>query len=62
MRITMMLSWGIELSPAWADGVSDYDIAVLLSQRYGSLKLGYRWLRSPNESLDGPYVGISARL
>ncbi len=54
--------WGIELRPAWSDRVSDYDVAALLTWRYASLKAGYRWVRSPHESLDGPYVGLSLRL
>ncbi len=54
--------WGIEFRPAWADRVNDYDLAVLLNRHYASLKLGYRWVDSPHESLDGPYVGISIRL
>lgn len=54
--------WGIECRPAWADRVSDYDVALLLTRRCASLKLGYRWVDSPHESLDGPYAGISIRL
>lgn len=54
--------WGIEFRPAWADRVSDYDLALLLTRGCTSLKLGYRWLDSPRESLDGPYVGVSIRL
>jgi hypothetical protein len=54
--------WGVEFRPAWASGVSDYDFALLLSCPYTSVKLGYRWLASQHESLDGPYVGVSLRL
>jgi hypothetical protein len=53
---------GIEFRPAWADRVSDYDLAALLSVKCVSLKLGYRWVCSPQESLNGPYVGVSIRL
>lgn len=52
---------GIEFRPAWARGVNDYDIALMCHIRHASVKLGYRWVRSPNESLDGPYTGISLR-
>lgn len=54
--------WGIEFRPAWADRISDYDVALLLTRRFASAKLGYRWVDSPHESLDGPYIGISIRL
>ena len=50
---------GLELRPAWAENFSDYDVALLLGWRYGSAKVGYRWVMSPDESLDGPYVGVS---
>jgi hypothetical protein len=53
--------WGIEFRPAWADRVSDRDVAVLLTRRHVSLKVGYRWVDSPRESLDGPYAGVSIR-
>lgn len=53
--------WGVEFRPAWAARVSDYDLAALLTWRCASLKLGYRWVDSPNESLDGPYAGFSVR-
>ena len=54
--------WGMEFRPAWANGVSDYDLAVMWTWPYASLKAGYRWIDSPDESLDGPYVGLSLRL
>jgi hypothetical protein len=54
--------WGIEFRPAWTERVSDYDIAVMLNRDYTSVKFGYRWINSPNESLHGPYIGISVRL
>lgn len=50
---------GIEFRPAWADHISEYDIGLLLGVRYGSVKMGYRWLNGPNETLDGPYAGMS---
>jgi len=54
--------WGIEFRPSWADRIRDYDLALLLTQDYVSFKLGYRWVDSRHESLDGPYAGISLRL
>ena len=55
-------NWGVEFRPAWSERYSDYDLALLLTHRHASLKLGYRWVRSPDESLDGPYAGFSVRL
>jgi len=52
---------GVEFRPAWSERVTDYDLAVLLSLGPVSLKGGYRWVRSPNEWLDGPYAGVSVR-
>jgi hypothetical protein len=53
--------FGVEFRPAWRDGIADYDLATLLTWRAVSLKAGYRWVQSPNTSLDGPYCGLSAR-
>lgn len=53
--------WGVEFRPAWADRLDDYDLAVLLTVGPVSAKAGWRWLRAPNESLHGPYAGVSLR-
>ena len=50
---------GVEFRPAWAANVEDYDLALMAGPGFVSVKAGYRWVRSPHESLDGPYVGIS---
>lgn len=55
-------NWGVEFRPAWSEFYSDYDLALLLTHRYTSLKFGYRRVHSPDESLDGPYAGFSVRL
>lgn len=55
-------SLGLEFRPAWADRFSDYDLALMYSQPYTSLKLGYRWVDSPDHTIGGPYLGFSARL
>jgi hypothetical protein len=55
-------NFGVEFRPAWSDRVSDYDLGVLITWRYASLKTGYRWVLTPHESLNGPYVGLSFRL
>jgi len=53
---------GVEFRPAWAESIGDYDLALMYSFTYSSLKAGYRWVESPNASLSGPYVGLSFRL
>ena len=57
--------WGIEFRPAWAQfegsTLEDYDLGVFLNWKGASLKAGYRWLRSDNEDLRGPYLGLVFR-
>ena len=57
--------FGIELRPSWstihANLLSDYDLGVVLSYRYAALRVGYRWMHSEHEALDGPYIGFSFR-
>ncbi len=50
---------GIEFRPAWSENVEEYDLALLAGWNFISLKAGYRWLRSPGRSLNGPYAGLS---
>jgi hypothetical protein len=52
----------LEYRPAWADGVNDYDVALLYTKGAVSFKGGYRWVISPHDSLNGPYLGMSWRL
>jgi hypothetical protein len=69
--LTLPLLWhpkdffGIEFRPLWStineNDIQDYDLSVLLGWRYCSVRAGYRWVRSPNESLDGPQLGASIR-
>ncbi len=53
-------TFGLEFKPAWTDNIRDYDLSLLASYRYLSLKFGYRWLKAGNTSLNGPYTGMSA--
>jgi hypothetical protein len=54
---------GIEFRPTLNEGsVNDYDLGMALSLPYISLRMGYRWVVSIHESLDGPYLGFSFRL
>ncbi len=57
--------YGFEFRPVWSsineNDIQDFDLAVLFGWRYASIKAGYRWLRSPHQSLDGPEIGIALR-
>lgn len=50
--------YAIEYRPAFADGVSEHDIAARYQRRYWSGELGYRALSNATATLNGPYVGI----
>jgi len=56
---------GFEFRPAWTtingNSIADYDVSIITGWDYVSLKLGYRAIQSPNETLDGPYIGLSIR-
>jgi hypothetical protein len=53
----------LEFRPAIAsingNFMQDYDLSAHVGWRYASVKAGYRWYMSPNETLDGPYLGVS---
>jgi hypothetical protein len=53
----------LEFRPAIADingnFMQDYDLSAHAGLRYASIKAGYRWFMSPDETLDGPYLGVS---
>lgn len=55
--------FGICFLPSWSflnrNVINDYDISVPFTIDYFSLQIGYRWVESLNESLNGPYVGGS---
>jgi len=57
---------GIEFRPVWANinenNIKDYDLALLCGWRYISVRVGYRWLESENQSLNGPFIGLSTSL
>ncbi|MGA1871722.1 MAG: hypothetical protein ACMUJM_24605 [bacterium] len=57
---------GFEFRPCWSsindNSLSDYDMGLLFNWLYVSLRIGYRWVESENESLNGSYVGFSFRL
>ncbi len=55
--------FSIEALPTWAsineNEIADYDLGVLFGTRYISTKVGFRRIESPNNHLQGPYVGLS---
>jgi len=55
----------VEFRPMWSDingtRIDEYEAGVLLNWKFTSLKAGYRWLESPHESLNGPFLGLSFR-
>ncbi len=56
---------GVEFRPAWAyineNVIQDYDLGLHLRYSVAAFKVGYRWLKSPNISLHGPYAGVVLR-
>jgi len=54
---------GIEFRPTWTsingNSVRDYDGCLVFRTSYVSIKGGYRTVNVENESLNGPYVGVS---
>ncbi len=52
---------GLEFRPSWGffenKTIQDYDLGVRLGWNYAGIQAGYRWVRSNNFSLNGPYIG-----
>jgi hypothetical protein len=60
------LPWlGIEYRPSRMtinnNEITDNEFAVDLGGRYWAVRSGYRWLKSPNEKITGPFIGLSLR-
>ena len=57
--------WGVELRPTFAElnssTLTDIDVSLHLRYSVGGVKFGYRWLKSENLSLTGPYAGVVLR-
>ena len=58
-RFMLLDNLMLEVRPAWARTVHDYDGALVLTQPYWSLKAGYRTMTSPGGVLQGPYLGFA---
>ncbi|MBN1362307.1 MAG: hypothetical protein JW993_17055 [Sedimentisphaerales bacterium] len=55
----------VEFRPIWSEinetSIDEYEAAVLLNWKSLAVKAGYRWTRSPETSLNGPFFGLSIR-
>ncbi len=55
----------IEFRPIWSQvnetSIDEYEAGVLLNWENLAVKAGYRWTRSPETSLNGPFFGLSIR-
>lgn len=51
--------WGVEFRPAWASNLRDFDLSANYSPRFGTVKVGYRWVLGNTTSLSGPYAGLA---
>ncbi len=58
-------NFGFECRPAWSlingNSIRDIDFCVLAGTDYVSLKAGYRVIKTGDEELKGPYIGLSIR-
>ena len=60
------IEWlGVEVRPTFAEinnsRLTDTDLSVHLRYSVGAVKFGYRWLKSENMELKGPYTGVIVR-
>ena len=59
VRLHLLPGCGVEFRPEWSENISEYSLGLLAGWKFVSLTAGYRWLHSPDETLDGPYAGLS---
>ncbi|HEY6093404.1 MAG TPA: hypothetical protein VIU93_00485 [Gallionellaceae bacterium] len=59
VRVVLGENAALEFRPAWAGGMNDYELALHIGRQYGSVKVGYRVLNSPDSTLSGPFAGFS---
>lgn len=56
-------TFGIRFKPtySWINGnfINDNDLSFALTERFGSLELGYRFLETNGKNLDGSYIGLA---
>jgi hypothetical protein len=55
----------VEFRPMWSNmhgsDIEEYELGLLFNWDFAAIKTGYRWTHSPNESLDGLFIGLSIR-
>jgi hypothetical protein len=55
----------VEFRPMWSNingsAIDEYELGFLFNYDFMAIKAGYRWTRSPQESLNGPFIGASIR-
>jgi hypothetical protein len=58
-------SVGVEFRPVWSwineNTIDDYDVSLVLGSKHAAFRVGYRWVYSDDETLDGPYMGVTFR-
>ncbi|MDH3346746.1 MAG: hypothetical protein OEM02_01410 [Desulfobulbaceae bacterium] len=56
---------GFELRPSWAiindNTINEFDASLLVGQRYVFVRVGYRWVKTGDVTLEGGYLGLSLR-
>lgn len=65
VRIRPIRYFSLEFLGIWSsvndNPIKDYDIGAVAGHENISAKAGYRWVMTENESLNGPYAGITVR-
>jgi hypothetical protein len=64
--LVYQVEWlGVEVRPTFAEinrnRLTDTDVSLHLRYSVGAVKFGYRWLKSENLELKGPYAGVVVR-
>ncbi len=56
---------GVEYRPLWSSieetRITSHELSLLCGWRYAGLRVGYRWLSTAGETLNGPEVGLALR-
>ncbi len=63
LRFRFSRGFGADLRSQWirikGNSVEDYDASAVFGEKSWFVRVGYRWMVAPWETLDGPYAGIS---
>ena len=52
-------NYGFEYRPSFYGDTSSHELAVFYKYEYSSIKIGYKWLSTSDNSLNGLYTGLS---